>query len=258
MASDFPGVLCALERPETSIMTRPARLRCPDCSNEYLVTFSCKTRHFCPSCHAKRREAWSIWLGLHLLLRVPHRQVVFTIPKMVRPFFRYRRGLLSDLCLCAVRATGKHMEIRTDRVLMPGVVAVIQTFGNRLNFHPHLHMPVTEAGTSRDGDFYPVPIFNDAAITRIFASSVLHVAPGSRYSPLSPTMRSLIESYTTWESPSPPPGLHHHTSRKRSPDRHRQAPRWPPVRDISIHYHSLRHVSQSIPGSCQFTPHSYR
>jgi len=112
-------------------------------------------------------------LGRHLLLRVPHRQVVFTIPKMVRPFFRYKRGLLSDLCLCAVRATRKYMEIRTDRDLMPGVVAVIQTFGNRLNFHPHLHFLVTEGGTSRDGDFYPVPIFNDAAITRLFAHEVL-------------------------------------------------------------------------------------
>ncbi len=56
---------------------------------------------------------------------------------------------------------------------MPGVVGVIQTFGNRLNFHPHLHMLVTEGGTSGDGDFYPVPIFNDAAIARIFAHEVL-------------------------------------------------------------------------------------
>ena len=71
-----------------------ARIRCPDCSKEYLVTFSCKTRHFCPSCHAKRREAWSIWLGRHLLLRVPHRQVVFTIPKMVRPFLLLPRAHL--------------------------------------------------------------------------------------------------------------------------------------------------------------------
>ena len=41
-----------------------ARIRCPECAREYLLTFSCKTRHFCPSCHAKRREAWSIRLGL--------------------------------------------------------------------------------------------------------------------------------------------------------------------------------------------------
>jgi ribosomal protein S27E len=28
-----------------------ARIRCPDCKTEYLLTFSCKTRGFCPSCN---------------------------------------------------------------------------------------------------------------------------------------------------------------------------------------------------------------
>ncbi|MBN2246045.1 MAG: transposase zinc-binding domain-containing protein [Candidatus Aminicenantes bacterium] len=30
-----------------------ARIRCPDCGEERLLMFSCKTRGFCPSCHAK-------------------------------------------------------------------------------------------------------------------------------------------------------------------------------------------------------------
>jgi len=150
-----------------------ARIRCPECRGEFLLTFSCKTRHFCPSCHAKRRRAWSIWLGRRLLLPVPHRHVVFTIPKMVRPFFRYNRALLGDLCLCAVTAMAKYMKAQAGRSLMPGTVAVIQTFGNRLNFHPHLHMLVTEGGLRSDGSFQPVPIFNDTALARIFAHEVL-------------------------------------------------------------------------------------
>jgi hypothetical protein len=35
-----------------------------------------------------------------LVLDIHHRQVVFTIPKMLRVFFKYNRSLLSDLCLC--------------------------------------------------------------------------------------------------------------------------------------------------------------
>jgi ribosomal protein S27E len=35
-----------------------ARIRCPDCRAEHLLMFSCKTRGFCPSCHAKRLEEW--------------------------------------------------------------------------------------------------------------------------------------------------------------------------------------------------------
>jgi hypothetical protein len=33
-----------------------ARIRCSDLGKEKLLMFSCKTRSFCPSCHAKRRE----------------------------------------------------------------------------------------------------------------------------------------------------------------------------------------------------------
>jgi len=39
-----------------------ARIRCPECGEEQLLCFSCKTRSFCPSCHAKRREEWSEWM----------------------------------------------------------------------------------------------------------------------------------------------------------------------------------------------------
>ncbi|MBM4314058.1 MAG: hypothetical protein FJ122_09090 [Deltaproteobacteria bacterium] len=31
-----------------------ARVECKDCGHEYLLAFSCKRRHFCPSCHQKR------------------------------------------------------------------------------------------------------------------------------------------------------------------------------------------------------------
>jgi len=70
--------------------------------------FSCKTRGFCPSCHAKRLEEWGEWMRETLLLDVPHRQVVFTIPKMLRFFFEFKRKLLGDLCRCAERV-GKYM-----------------------------------------------------------------------------------------------------------------------------------------------------
>ena len=62
-----------------------ARIRCPDCGEERLLMFSCRTRGFCPSCHARRLEEWGEWMGEELLLDVPHRQVVFTIPRMLIP-----------------------------------------------------------------------------------------------------------------------------------------------------------------------------
>jgi ribosomal protein S27E len=149
-----------------------ARIRCPDCGEERLLMFSCKTRGFCPSCHAKRREEWGEWMREELLLDVPHRQVVFTVPKMLRLFFRFKRKLLNNLCLSAVRALLKFFHTATGLELMPGVVAVIQTFGDRINFHPHIHCLVTEGGTTPDGAFHHVSRFHDEVIQEIFTHKV--------------------------------------------------------------------------------------
>ena len=99
--------------------------------------FSCKTCGFCPSCHSKRREEWGEWMREELLLDVPHRQVVFTVPKMLRLFFRFKRKLLNDLCLCAVRTLVKSLHTATGLELMPGVVTVIQTFEAERPPPPH-------------------------------------------------------------------------------------------------------------------------
>ena len=70
---------------------------------------------------------------------------------MLRLFFRYKRKLLNSLCLSAVQALVKFLHTATGLELMPGVVAVIQTFGDRINFHPHIHVLMTEGGTAPDG-----------------------------------------------------------------------------------------------------------
>jgi ribosomal protein S27E len=149
-----------------------ARIRCPDCGEERLLMFSCKTRGFCPSCHAKRREEWGEWMREELLLDVPHRQVVFTVPKMLRLFFRFKRKLLNDLCLSAVQALVKFLYTATGSELMPGVMAVIQTFGDRINFHPHIHVLITEGGTTPNGAFHRVCRFHDEVIQEIFTHEV--------------------------------------------------------------------------------------
>jgi len=122
--------------------------------------FSCKTRGFCLSCHAK------------LLLDVPHRQVVFTIPKMLRLFFRFRRSLLSSLCLAAAQALLEHFKTVSGHELMPGIVAVIQTFGDRINFHPHLHLLVTEGGKAPENHFHKISCFHDDLIQALFTREV--------------------------------------------------------------------------------------
>jgi ribosomal protein S27E len=150
-----------------------ARIRCPDCQAERLLMFSCRTRGFCPSCHAKRLEEWGEWMREELLLDVPHRQVVFTIPRMLRIFFKYNRRLLGELCRSALRSLARYFEVSTGSQLMPGVIAAIQTFGNRMNFHPHLHFLVAEGGVDEAGLFHKVPRIDDSRLAELFAREVL-------------------------------------------------------------------------------------
>ena len=149
-----------------------ARIRCPDCGEERLLYFSCHSRGFCPSCHAKRLEEWGEWMREELLLDVPHRQVVFVIPKMLRIFFKYKRRLLGKLCGAGVQALLKYLQATTGTELRPGIVASIQTFGLKINFHSHLHFLVTEGGEDSEGRFHHLASFQDSLLAEFFSREV--------------------------------------------------------------------------------------
>ncbi len=81
-----------------------ARVRCPECASELLVAFSCQTRSFCPSCAAKRAAIFGAYLVEEVVAEVGHAQWVFTVPKMLRPYF-----------LCRIR----HRKYYADSGTMP-------------------------------------------------------------------------------------------------------------------------------------------
>jgi hypothetical protein len=58
-----------------------ARIRCPSCGFDRFRPFSCKSYFLCPSCAQKRTLLVGEYLSEDLLLTLPHRQFVWTIPK---------------------------------------------------------------------------------------------------------------------------------------------------------------------------------
>jgi Putative transposase len=108
-----------------------------------------------------------------LLLDRPHRQVVFTIPRMLRIFFKYKRWLLGELCLsAALHSLIRYLEAVAWSELMPGVIAAIQTFGDWINLHPHLHFLVTEGGVDEAGIFHKIPRIDDSRLAELFTRKV--------------------------------------------------------------------------------------
>lgn len=151
-----------------------ARVRCDACKAEFLSAFSCKTRYFCPSCHAKRLAEWTLWLGDELLAPVPHRQMVFTLPKRLRPYFLWRRKLLGDLARVAARTATAFVRATLDEPeLSVGIVLSIQTHGSLLNWQPHVHALVTDGGFRPDGTFVRLPAHSTEVLTEAFRRGVL-------------------------------------------------------------------------------------
>ena len=95
----------------------------------------------CPNCQAKRGALFAEKLATTILADVPHRHVVFTVPKVIRGLFERERRLLSILTRCAHRSTEVMLrEVVDDPRARIGTIASIQTFGSyAANFHTHVH-----------------------------------------------------------------------------------------------------------------------
>ena len=140
-----------------------ARVKCGDCGHEFFVAYSCKRRNFCPSCHQKRVVEFGEFLCTTVLKQVPHRHVVFSLPKILRRYFLYDRKLLSDLSRCAWECLKTFLQASCpDNDSIPGVVVAVQTFGDLLSFHPHCHILVTDGCFQRDreNEFTRAPAFD--------------------------------------------------------------------------------------------------
>ena len=150
-----------------------ARVKCEECGHEFLLGFSCKRRHFCPSCHQKRVVEFGEWLCQEVLKAVPHRHFVFSIPKILRRYFLYDRKLLSDLSRCGWETLKKFFrEAVPEEGAVPGAVVAIHSFGDFLGWHPHLHILCTDGCFCGNGMFRVAPLFELKHIEEIFRHKV--------------------------------------------------------------------------------------
>ena len=152
-----------------------ARVRCGSCRSEYLLAFSCKRRYFCPSCHQKRVVLFAERVEQEVLEKVPIRQYVVTIPKMLRVFFKHDRKLLGLLSRCFYQTLKQFLqEAYPERQTVPGMIVSIQTYGDDLlRFHPHLHCLVSDGLFLPGGSFLPVPAPDPEVLMRAFRHRLL-------------------------------------------------------------------------------------
>jgi hypothetical protein len=151
-----------------------ARIGCDGCRYQAILAYSCKCRLFCPSCQQKRVLLFAEWLDDHVLEEVSHSQYVFTIPKLLRPVFKYHPKDLGLLCKSAWQAIkGMLQEVASDPAALPGVVISVQSYGDSLNLHPHIHAIAARGVWSADGSFESIPALDTQQLMLLFRRQVI-------------------------------------------------------------------------------------
>ena len=123
---------------------------CDRCGHRQIAYNSCRNRH-CPKCQATAAAEWMADREAELL-PVEYFHVVFTLPTALGPIAlqnpRVVYGLLfrtSAETLQQIAADPRHLGAEI------GFLAVLHTWGQNLQHHPHVHCVVPGGGLSPDG-----------------------------------------------------------------------------------------------------------
>jgi hypothetical protein len=149
-----------LGRTERRIMAaieacRTARLgghveRCSECGLMRVAYNSCRNRH-CPKCQGAARAAWLAERQAELL-PVPYFHVVFTLPAPVAEIaFQNKAAVYGILFKAAAETLNTIAADRRHLGAEIGFVAVLHSWGQTLQHHPHVHCLVPGGGLALDG-----------------------------------------------------------------------------------------------------------
>lgn len=121
---------------------------CEDCGHAEIHNNSCRNRN-CPCCQAMLKELW-IDARKAEVIDAPYFHVVFTLPAQLNPLIYTNQAILYSLMhKCA---SDTLLELSADKKYLgatPGIIQVLHTWGQELNFHPHIHCIITGAGLTK-------------------------------------------------------------------------------------------------------------
>lgn len=123
--------------------------QCGDCGHVEIHNNSCRNRN-CPNCQAVLKEIW-IDARKSEVIDTPYFHVVFTVPAELNPLIYANQKLLYTLLhKCSSETL---LELSSDKKYLgaaPGIIQVLHTWGQTLNFHPHIHCIITGGGLTKD------------------------------------------------------------------------------------------------------------
>ncbi len=121
---------------------------CDGCGHRHFAYHSCRDRH-CPRCGSLDQALWAEAQLAHLL-PISYFHLVFTIPASLRPFFGSQgRAFALEALFAATSET--ILEIAESHGVRLGILAVLHTWNQKQESHPHTHCLVTGGGLGPKG-----------------------------------------------------------------------------------------------------------
>ena len=124
--------------------------QCTDCGHVEIHNNSCRNRN-CPNCQAVLKEIW-VDKRKAEVIDTPYFHVVFTLPHQLNPLIYCNQKLLYGLLhRCCAETL---LELSADKKWLgatPGIIQVLHTWNQELDYHVHMHCIVSGGGLTKDG-----------------------------------------------------------------------------------------------------------
>ena len=141
---------------------------CPDCGHTEFHNNSCRNRN-CPNCQAVKKEVW-VDARRSEVINAPYFHVVFTLPHDLNSLIYCTQKLLYGLFhRCCAQTLLELSGNQKYLGAVPGIIQVLYTWDQELNYHVHMHCIISGGGLTKDqkirksrGSFFiPVYVLRD-------------------------------------------------------------------------------------------------
>ena len=142
--------------------------RCSDCGHTEIHNNSCRNRS-CPNCQAVLKEIW-VDKRRAEVIDSPYFHVVFTLPHELNSLIYCNQQLLYGLLhRCCAETLLELSENKKWLGATPGIIQVLHTWNQEMDYHVHMHCIVSGGGLTKDKKirkskskfFIPVEVLRD-------------------------------------------------------------------------------------------------
>jgi hypothetical protein len=154
LPSESLKVMSLIDRCHTASMGYHSYC-CKDkaCKHVHVQYHGCRNRH-CPHCGSHKAKTW-MENRLQELLPVKYFHVVFTLPSELKDLVYINRKALFTLLFdssshCLLASFKQKLNVT------PSISSVLHTWGQQLDFHPHIHCIVSGGGVDKQNNWVDV------------------------------------------------------------------------------------------------------